>query len=71
MEYSVSETSCSSVLGLDEIINNDKVRYVRKGYGLIFALLFALAFFVGGHQFMLSLWPCLEGMTGTINPTIL
>ena len=60
----MSETSCSSVLGLDNIIENDKVRYIRKGYGLIFAIIFAFAFFGLGPQVMASIWPYLDGYTG-------
>jgi hypothetical protein len=48
MDYSASETSCSSVLGLDDIIKNDKVRYIRKGYGIVFAIFIALSFFILG-----------------------
>ena len=64
MEHSMSETSCSSVLGLDNIIENDKVRYIRKGYGLIFAIIFAFTFFGLGPHLMASIWHYLDGYTG-------
>jgi hypothetical protein len=60
MEYSASETSCSSHMNLDDILKNDKVRYIRKGYGLIFAIIIALGFFVLGPHLMASVWPYIE-----------
>ena len=67
MEYSASETSCSSHMNLDEIIKNDKVRYIRKGYGLIFAILFAIGFFVFGPLLMKTIWPYLDDYSGKAN----
>lgn len=51
MEQS-TETSSSSVMGLDNVIQSDKVRYVRKGYGLIFASLIAISYFTLGPLIM-------------------
>lgn len=62
MEYS-TETSISSHMGLDEVIKSDKVRYVRKGYGLISALVIAIAFFTFGPVIMRAIWPSIEDYT--------
>ena len=56
---STSDTSVSSTL--DDIIQNDKVRYERKGYGLVAASAIAISFFYLGPCFARWLWPFLEG----------
>jgi hypothetical protein len=58
-----ADTSCSSVQGLDDMIKNDKIRYVRKGYGLILAILIALAYFITGPLIMKWIWPVFDGLT--------
>jgi hypothetical protein len=62
----MSETSASS--GLDDMIKQDRVRYERKGYGLVFGVIFALSFFLLGPEVARYIWPALEGYSGTSLP---
>ena len=39
------------------VLNNDKIRYKRKGYGLITASIMTACFFFYGPEILLAIWP--------------
>jgi hypothetical protein len=55
MEYTVSDTS--NYISLKEMVNNDQVRYQKKGYGIVIAVLLTIAFFAGAPEFYKIIWP--------------
>lgn len=59
MSSSHSDTTCSTPENdtVERIIKNDTVRYVRKGYGLFFAIVIFLSFFYYGPILLKSIWP--------------
>jgi sterol desaturase/sphingolipid hydroxylase (fatty acid hydroxylase superfamily) len=56
---SVSSTTCSNPQNdtLEKVIENDKVRYVRKGYGLITASVIVLTYFLIIPRVAKTIWP--------------
>eukprot|EP01016_Furgasonia_blochmanni_P011991 TRINITY_DN1564_c0_g4_i4.p1 TRINITY_DN1564_c0_g4~~TRINITY_DN1564_c0_g4_i4.p1 ORF type:complete len:420 (-),score=102.95 TRINITY_DN1564_c0_g4_i4:330-1520(-) len=67
---SVPSTTCSSPTNdsFEKVIKNDTVRYRRKGYGLISAVLITFSFFCILPQFAKELWPTIRASS---NPTSL
>ncbi|KAL4448686.1 hypothetical protein ABPG74_012775 [Tetrahymena malaccensis] len=59
MPSSISDTTCSTPENdtVERIIKNDTVRYVRKGYGLFFAIVIFLSFFYFGPILLKAAWP--------------
>jgi len=49
--------SASSEMFLKQLLTNEKTRYQRKGYGLIFATLIALTFIIGIPAMAQIYWP--------------
>ena len=42
---------------LRKIMRQDRARYERKGFGLIFAILIAVGYFIGFPILMRAIWP--------------
>ncbi|EGR34105.1 hypothetical protein IMG5_023830 [Ichthyophthirius multifiliis] len=59
MPSSFSNSTCSTPNNdtIQSILKNDAVRYVRKGYGLFFAILIFLTFFYYGPIILYQIWP--------------
>ena len=58
-KLSSSSTECSTPPNTDflTLVHNEESRYVRKGYGLIFAMLLAFSYFYFGPVVMHKVWP--------------
>ena len=57
MTKSETPKPASSETFLKQLLTNEKTRYKRKGYGLIFATLIALAFVLGIPALAQIYWP--------------
>jgi sterol desaturase/sphingolipid hydroxylase (fatty acid hydroxylase superfamily) len=44
-------------LSIEEVLDYEKKRYVKKGYGIVFAILFTLSWFFGVPQIAKFIWP--------------
>jgi len=66
MPNSISSTVCSTPTNdsVEKVIKNDTIRYQRKGYGLISAVLIMISFFYFAPKLLQLVWPfLLESMS--------